>query len=370
MQLTMNTLDLQNGMSAVTRALPTRATNPVFEGVLIEAMERDHVTLTATDESWSIEVMIRADVTELGRMVLPGKLTADIVRSLTGEEVSISVQDGYQTKIVSGDSRFNITGREALDFPESAKMDTAIRVDIPQKDLQTMINYTVGCVATENSRPILTGCLLEIEPQLARMVALDGYRLAMKVIHKSFAPEGRDRLKCVIPGKVTRELSKLLTEEETACSVAYNEKNIRFSFSNIRCTTSVLNGEYIDYERILPNEFKTETVTGTADLVSAVNRAGLIAREGRNKIIRMRISENDMTVFARSDGGDVEVRLDVATDGDNIEIAFNERYMTELLRNVTDDKLRLSMNSNVSPCVITPVEGDSFYYLILPVRVM
>ena len=132
----------------------------------------------------------------------------------------------------------------------------------------------------------------------------------------------------------------------------------------------MLNGEYIDYERVLPNEFKTETVAGTADLVSAVNRAGLIAREGRNKIIRMRISENDMTVFARSDGGDVEVRLDVATDGDNIEIAFNERYMTELLRNVTDDKLRLSMNSNVSPCVITPVEGDSFYYLILPVRVM
>lgn len=369
MLLTVNAQDLLDGLNTVTRALAARPAKQILEGVLVDA-NSDGITLTCSDGSLSIECLLTGDVKEPGRVVLPGKLFAELVRKLPGGTVTIKVNDNHSASIRCMNSKSNLAGMNPMEYPEMAEVNAGTIVKIPQNKLREMISRVVFAIATDESRQILTGCLLEVTRDEARMVALDGFRLAMQKVFQPFQlPEEQECLKAVIPGRVLNELSKILLEDEDFCTLLIDKTRMQATFGNTRLSTVLLAGEYIDYRKILPPSFKTQAKADRVQVQNAIDRASLMAREGKNNLIRMSFSQNTLAITSNAEMGDVLEEMDATLQGDPIDIAFNAKYITDVIRNITDDELCMKFNSNVSPCVVCPQEGEQFLYLILPVRV-
>ncbi len=369
MQFTVNVQELLEGLNTVTRALAARPPKQILEGVLIEADESG-ITLTCSDGSLTIETSLCAEVREEGRAVLPGKLFTELCRKLPGGEVTIKVGDNHMASIRCMSFKSNLAGMSPVEYPEMATVDAGTTVSIAQKTLREMISRVVFAIATDESRQILTGCLLEVTAQEARIVALDGFRLAIQKIQQDFElPQGVETFKAVIPGRVLNELSKILAESEDACSMLIDRTRMQATFGNTRLSTVLLAGEYIDYRRILPLTFKTVVKVDRVGVQSAIDRASLMAREGKNNLIRMSMTGDTLAITSNAELGDVLEELEATLQGDPIEIAFNAKYITDVIRNITDDELSMHFNSNVSPCVVSPIDGDQYLYLILPVRV-
>lgn len=369
MLLTVNAQDLLDGLNTVTRALAARPAKQILEGVLVDAGS-DGITLTCSDGSLSIECVLTGDVKEPGRVVLPGKLFAELVRKLPGGTVTIKVNENHSASIRCMNSKSNLAGMNPMEYPEMAEVSAGTTVKIPQNKLREMISRVVFAIATDESRQILTGCLLEVNREEARMVALDGFRLAMQKVFQPFElPADQECLKAVIPGRVLNEMSKILLEEEEFCTLLIDKTRMQASFGNTRLSTVLLAGEYIDYRKILPPSFKTQAKADRVQVQNAIDRASLMAREGKNNLIRMSFSQNTLTITSNAELGDVLEEMDATLQGDPIEIAFNAKYISDVIRNITDGDLCMKFNSNVSPCVVCPQAGDQFLYLILPVRV-
>lgn len=369
MQFTMNVQDLLDGLNTVTRALAARPSKQILEGVLISATE-EGITLTCSDGSLSIESVLVADVAEPGRVVLPGRLFTELCRKLPGGSVTIKVGDNHQASIRCAQSRSNLAGMSAAEYPEMAEIGAGTRISLPQNRLKDMISHVVFAIATDESRQILTGCLLEITPEEGRLIALDGFRLAMQKIAQHFElPEDKDQLRVVIPGRVMSEMSKILADEEAPCELLMDKGHLEATFGNTRLYTVLLAGEYIDYKKILPPAFKTYASTDRAAVQNAIDRASLMAREGKNNLIRMSFRENTLTITSNAEMGDVLEEMDAQLEGDPLDIAFNAKYITDVIRNISDDQLCMCFNTNVSPCVVRPTEGEQYLYLVLPVRV-
>ena len=369
MLFTVNVQELLEGLNTVTRALAARPPKQILEGVLIDASE-EGITLTCSDGSLTIETNLSAEVREEGRAVLPGRLFTELCRKLPGGEVTIKVGDNHTASIKCMSFKSNLAGMNPVEYPEMASVDAGTTVAIPQRQLREMISRVVFAIATDESRQILTGCLLEVTSEQASMVALDGFRLAIQKVMKHFElPEGTEMLKAVIPGRVLNELSKILAEEDEDCVMLIDKTRMQATFGNTRLSTVLLAGEYIDYRRILPLSFKTVVKADRVGVQSAIDRASLMAREGKNNLIRMSISGDTLAITSNAELGDVLEELSATLTGDPIEIAFNAKYITDVIRNITDDELCMHFNSNVSPCVVSPMDGDQYLYLILPVRV-
>ena len=195
----------------------------------------------------------------------------------------------------------------------------------------------------------------------ARPVRADGGLQEEYRVGDSFTlPEGTEQITSVIPGRVLNELGKILLDEETPCTLTIGKGHMQASFGNTRLNTVTLAGEYIDYKKILPSSFQTLAKVERSALQDAIDRASLI---------RMNITEGNMQVNSNAEMGDVQEDISCDLQGEPIEIAFNAKYISDVIRNITDDSMCLRFNSNVSPCVVCPPEGDDYLYLILPVRV-
>lgn len=336
-----------------------------FPGVLC-----GHVKLTCSDGNLSIEMSILADVKEEGTAVLPGRLFTELSRKLPGGEVTIRVGENHAASIRCLSSKSNLAGMNPTDYPEMARVSEGTTVRIPQDKLKEMISRVVFAIATEDNRQILTGCLLEVEPTEARLVALDGFRLAIqKAVMPFELPGGKENVRVVIPGRVLNEMSKVLGDTDEYCTLVFDQSRMTASFGTTTLSTVLLTGEYIDYRKILPASFRTTALADRVGVQNAIDRASLMAREGKNNLIRMSFSGDTLAISSNAELGDVLEELETELTGDPIEIAFNAKYITDVIRNITDEKLCMRFNSNVSPCVIAPQEGEDYLYLILPVRV-
>ena len=356
MQFTTNVQLLLDGLNTVTRALSARPTKQILEGVHLSAVG-EHVKLTCSDGNLSIEMSILADVKEEGTAVLPGRLFTELSRKLPGGEVTIRVGENHAASIRCLSAKSNLAG-----------MNPTVR--IPQDKLKEMISRVVFAIATEDNRQILTGCLLEVEPTEARLVALDGFRLAIqKAVMPFELPGGKENVRVVIPGRVLNEMSKVLGDTDEYCTLVFDQSRMTASFGTTTLSTVLLTGEYIDYRKILPASFRTTALADRVGVQNAIDRASLMAREGKNNLIRMSFSGDTLAISSNAELGDVLEELETELTGDPIEIAFNAKYITDVIRNITDEKLCMRFNSNVSPCVIAPQEGEDYLYLILPVRV-
>ena len=365
MQFTCSTSKLIEALQIATKALANRTTNQILEGVLIET-DMEELTLTCSDERITIITRIPADISEPGRGVVPGKLFSEIVRRLPDDTVDIRMDNRFVFTIRSASSRTNISGQDADLFPRLPKMDDEREIALPQDMLRDMIQKTEFAIAQDDMREVLTGCLLEIGGGDVTMVALDGYRLALR---RAKCSDVLERFSAIIPGRAVGDIGKLLSDDEEAfAQLSFGGNKLHIKLENTEIYVILIEGEYVQYRQILPKAFATRVEVELDPFRRCIDRAALIAREGSNNLIMLRIEGGSMVIEAHSQIGDVREELPTRQEGADLSIAFNVKYLTDVVRFIDGDSIELNLNNAVSPCIVTPVGDSDYVHLILPVR--
>ena len=370
LKLQCSAQELITGLVNATRALSARPATQVLECVKL-ITEEDAITLTCTDGSLSICARVQAQVDEPGEVLLPGKLLTEIARKLPEGTVTLHMNEKYVTTLRCAQSRSTLTGFPVADFPKTVDLINTHALHVPQKRLREMIGRVTFAIAVQESRQTLTGCLMEVTKTELRLVGLDGFRLALQRMQGDFVlPDGVALVKAIIPGHVMGEMNRIMEDDADAMVTFHmNNTHLMAIMGGTTLVTSLLAGEYINYRQILPEQWLTRVTVKRAELSDAIERASLMAREGKNNLIRMTASNDLMRITSMSEIGDVLEELNVHLEGEEIEIAFNARYISDVVKNIDDELCVLSMNTNVSPCVVSPVKGEEYLYLVLPVRV-
>ncbi|MBS7262273.1 MAG: DNA polymerase III subunit beta [Eubacteriales bacterium] len=354
--------DLADALSVVAKATAVKANQPILEGIYMQAGEEE-LTLAATDLALSIRTTIQADVREAGATVLPGKMICDIVRKLPDGPVEIRTA-GLNISISYPGSKINLAALNADDFPTLPEVSDAPGIVVRRDILRSMINGTIFSVATDESRPILTGELVEVEDEEIRLVALDGYRLALR---SAGLTEPSPKTSFVVPARSLAEVARLLDEREDPVTIYVKAGHMLIDIDNTRIVTRLLDGEFFRYRSTLSNEFATTAQVFAPSFAQCIERASLIA-QSKNNQIKFSIDEGKIAVSCVGDLGDFYEEIPASIDGKSLEIAFNAKYFIDCLRNISEDFIRLNFNSALSPCIVRGVEKDTFTYLILPVR--
>ena len=363
MKFTMQTEDLCSGVLSVIKALPVRSSMPVLEGVLIEATA-EGLHLTCSDLMFQKECMLPATVEEEGKCILKGKFLAEILRKMPNETL-YAEQEGMILKIRSGRVRQRLQCIEFDDYPVMRAKGDVVNIKVNAEQLKNMIDRTVFAVSQDDSRPVLTGALIEANEDQLTFVATDSFQFAMTVLHTQNS--GVDK-HTIVQGKVLNELSKMAEETEKDITVSLTQTHMTVQVNDSILTARLLDGNYIDYKRIIPKECKTRVLVNTSELFTITDRAQLIAREGNNSVM-LHFDENTLTMSAESFVGRTEDTMEVSIVGDPIDIAFNPKYIINILHSIPDETVYFEFNSPISPCVIRPVQGDAYLYLIVPMRV-
>ena len=372
MHFKVQTDEINFGLSMVTRAISARPIKQVYDGVLVETDE-DALVLTCTDGEISIKAKVSAMVEEDGCALLPAKLFAEMMRKQPAGEVDVNIDGNQRAMIRSRGSHTSMACMAAEDFPDIRDIAGENHVTLPCGRLRDAISKVLFAVSTDESRKILTGILMEVYADETLLVGLDGFRLALQRIKAENAlPAGQEKnvIKAVTPGRVLGEVSKMLPDTDDEAHITFNSSHIMFSFGAVRVFATLLTGEFIDYQKILPAAWATEALVNRSLFFDSIDRCSLMAREGKNNLVYLHLKqEGPMEMTANAERGDVHEELDIGFEGNELSIAFNSRYLTDIIHNIDDEQLRMCFNSSVSPCMIKPVNGDAFTFLVLPVRI-
>ena len=356
--------NLMNGINIVQKAVSTKTTLPILEGILLEAGEE--FKLTGNDLEIGIECLVDADIKKPGSIVLNSRMLGEIIRRLPDAEIMLEVKENNSVIIDCEDSFFEIKGLSASGFPALPLIEKEDGLEISQKTIRDMIKQTIFAVSTDENRPILTGSLIECKKGRITFVSIDGFRLALR--RSSFDNEVYDR-NVVIPGKTLNEISKIIQPVDDMMNIYSTNNQILFDLGSCKVVSRLLEGEYLNYRGILPQDFETKIKVSTKELLASFERASLIiTAEERRYPVKINIDGDKMVITSNSEVGNVREEIKIDMEGNNMDIAFNPRYFIEALRIIEDEKVNIYFTSSIGPCTIKPVEDDNFAYLILPIR--
>ena len=366
MKLICEGLDLSDAVLKVIRATAVRTTNPILEGIKLHASE-DTLTLSATDLEISIEKTIAADVKIPGDVVVPGKFFADFVKKLSNEQIELTLTDQNTIKIKYTDSEGYLQCMSSDEFPIIREMTAPEKITIKRTDLKELIEKTIFSVAVDDARPILKGCLFEIENNMMTAVALDGYRLAMVKTEVSCSS---NKMSCIIPARSLNEISKLIDGNDDYIDVLVGANHLLINDGSVRIMTRLLEGEFINYRQVIPATTTTTILVNKAQLEDGLERASLLARMDKNNLVKFDIRDKVLTLTSASNIGNVTENITISLDGKDLQIAFNARYLSDCMHTIGDEFIKINFTSQIAPCTICSAEEDKYLYLILPVRIV
>lgn len=357
--------DLANAINTVQKAVSTKSTHPILKGILIEAQDKQ-IKLTGNDLNVGIECYFEAQVTEPGSIVVSSRLFGEIIRKLPDSEIRIGVDEQNQVHIECEKSKFNLVGQASAEFPELPELGNTEVCDLDCDLFKNMIRQTLFATSQDESRPILTGCLIEIENGAMTMVAIDGYRLALR--NASVNPSATGR--AVIPGKTLSEVGKIISSMtgEDFIRLAFTDKHILFEVGAVRIISRLLEGEFIKYGQIIPKDNKSKVIVNTNEILNSIERASLLARESKNSSIKLTVSKNSMYISSNVEAGNAVEEVEIKLEGPELEIGFNPKYLVDALKVMDSEELHMEFSTSVSPCIMKPMDQDSYTYLVLPVR--
>ena len=363
MKLVCDGLDLSEAVIKVSKAINSKTTNPILEGIKLVA-EDSTLTLSATDYELSIEKKIKADIKVEGETVVPGKFFSEFVKKLTNEKIELTLNDNNQLIIKYCDSEGYIQCMNSLEYPSVKKIDGGDYFGITQRDFKNLILKSIFSVALDDSRPILKGCLLEVDNNKIKSVALDGYRLAC--IEKPLV-SASGKIRVVVPARSLSEVSKILDDSDDIINVYIQQNNLMVDLKNAKIITRLIDGEFLNYNQIISNSFASKITVNKTQLEQALERASLLSKVGQNNLVKFDIKERNMVISSNSEIGNIKENINVVLEGKDLNIAFNAMYFMEALRVLNDEFITISFNSSINPCIIKPVETNEFLYLILQV---
>ena len=359
---------LIKALNVVSKAVSQTSALGITKGILIKTEGDIQISLSATDIQISITTKMDAIVNEKGGVVVSARLFTDLVRKLPSGDILITTDEKNGVSIKTDHSEYDLQGKDEEEFPRIDSDEEGKQIRINKDEVRELIEGTAFAASTDESRGIITGVLFEMKEGVLSLVALDGYRVAIKKEKReSFKDEN---IKAVVPAKLMREISKILAdsagEEEVLLDIG--ERRIKLYTEDTLVRVNLLEGEYIKYKDVLPKENKISIVIDKSSLLSAVERAAMLRSEGKNAFIRFSITDEALTVSSRADEGKGRETVTAVKKGEDLEIGFDAKFITDALKAIPDEEIEMQYNTSVSPCLIKPVDDDRFEYLILPVR--
>lgn len=366
MKLEFNKDQLLNALNTVTRAIPTRTTNPILECVLFEAADHE-IRLTANDTEFGIETVVDGTIAEEGKLAIEAKLCQEIVRKLEGGDspVVIESDETFLTTIRCEDAVFRIPGRDGEEFAYLPEIDRSHYISMSQFTLKQAVQKTIFSAALNDSNRMMGGLFLEVNGEKARFVALDGHRIAVQNVTLR---EDYGSAKAIIPGRTISEISKLMTDDnEKEVVLFFSENQVLFSFDRTVIVTRLIEGEYFNIDRMISKSYETKVTVSRSRFLSDVERAVILIKESDHKPVILDIQSGEIRLQAKSAFGSMNSRLQCEQAGRDLMIAFNPRYLADALRNIDDDTVAMYMTNARAPMYFCD-DRESYFYLILPVN--
>jgi len=372
MKLFCSQADLSYGIQSVGRAVSTRNTLPVLSGIYLKA-ENNTLKLSATDLDIAIECVLPAQVEEAGALVLPARFLADIIRKTPTPEIDITTEpDSFTAKIVSGKSEFTLHGYNPEEFPILPSFEDSEAFSIEAALLKKAIQQTSFATLHDEARPVFTGQLFEFSPHGINIVATDGYRLAFRHL-RILQPERMNAKNVIVPGKSLQELSRVLSmrENETEIKVNLSDNQIAFKMSDSILISRLIEGQYPNYQQVVPQDLPIDLELKTAEFLDACERAALLSKDGPG-IIKLEIKPEGKVVLTASspEVGQTYEEIMLPTVPESMQIAFNVRYLIDALKAIDEAEVFFRLAAPLRPTVLRPRETEDQYCVILPVKVV
>lgn len=361
MRFSVNKKELSDVLNNLLRAISNKSSIPALEGILIKS-QNNQIELTAYDLEIGMKTFVSANIIEEGKIVLTAKLFSEIIRKAPADKINISVDEKSIAFIESGNANFTIVGIKADEFPELPNVGSEESLIIPSEILKSMIKQTIFAVAENDSKPINQGSLFNISNGVLDVVSVDGYRLATR----------RENIKSdmnnyfVVPGKALSEVLKISSEQDI--EIIPGRRHIMFKMGSYILVSSVLEGEFIDYKNTIPSQFNTIVTIKTKDLIESTERVSLLITDRLKSPVRCSFTEDKISLSCTTALGKASDDFICNIEGPAIEMGFNNKYLLDALKYSECDEVLLKITGAINPMVICPVLGDSFTFLVLPVR--
>ncbi len=371
MKFTIPKQSLVDAVSHVNIAVSSRTTIPVLTGIKLEVDETG-CTLTASDSDISIQVHIpptSLDIAHGGKVVLTARLFVDIVRKLPAETVEVEVGEQYTTTIRSGQSQFQLNGMDPDEFPRLPQMQGERTFSVESSLLKTMIRQSSFSVSTVETRPVLTGVFWQLNDGVLRFTATDSHRLALREAQVEVAGEPQVN-EAIVPGKSLVEMNKILKDDDRMVDVVLTDNQLLVKTENLLFYSRLLEGNYPDTSRIIPQSSKMTAILNREDLLGCIERASLLTKSGKNNVVKLTADDDLLQISANTpEIGKVSETVDVTElTGEALKISFNAKFVIDALRALDSEQVRVSFTGAMAPFVIQPTDQDAILYLILPVR--
>lgn len=366
MKLTCPRENLLQSINTVLKAVSGRTTLPILECILLNADENGF-DLTSNDLELGIKSVVKdSNIDEYGSIAIEAKIFSEIIRKLDGEEVFITSDENNKVSIKCASSKFNLIGQSSDDFPLPPSVEKNDTYTMSQNLLKEMIKQTIFSISLDDSRPVLTGEFLEIKNGFVSLVSVDGYRISFK---KSVISDETKGVCAIIPGKTLNEISKILSsEDEDEVSIFITDKHILFDLGESTVVSRLIEGEYIKYEQSFSDDYKTKIILSRLEFIASLERASLMSRDMKKIPVKIEISQNKMIITSNTEMGTAYEEIIIESEGDELVIAFNPKYLIDALKVINDEKVSVQFTTSLSPCIIKPIDKNDYKYLILPLR--
>jgi DNA polymerase-3 subunit beta len=375
MKLSCHQENLNRGLSIVGRAVATRSTLPITQNILLSA-EKSRLKLAATNLEMATTCWIGAEVKKEGDITVPARLLIDFVSSLPNDLIEINLPANSRIlELKSGHFQAHIHGIDAADFPPIPQIKDGITTTIEAASLREGITQVAFAAATEESRPVLTGINTEFDGEQLNLVAADGFRLA---VHKTtLGSQVSVKTTVIVPARTFNELNRLLSEQEEPVEITVNEKKsqVLFRLKNAELVSQLIQGSFPNYSQVIPQSYTTRAVLDINEFLRVTKMSSIFARDASG-IVRLvitpgtELAPGKVTVSAQAEEiGDNVGEIDALTDGEEAKIAFNVKYLADVLSVLPQAQVALELTTPSSPGTIRPIGVDNYVHVVMPMFV-
>ena len=357
-------------LNSVTKAVATKTTMPILEGILIQT-NNDDIKLTCYDKELGIEYIIKENnVLKQGSIVVNAIMFSEIIRKLPDTNITISINDNNLLVIECEGSVYKLATMNPDDFPQLPEINVENSIELEQNTIKDMIRKTIFAISTEENRPVFTGCLFEVKNNKLNVVAVDGFRLAWK--SKVLNTKTND-FEAVIPGRTLQEINKILADSFDLIKLGIAKNQALFEIENCKIVTRLLDGEFLKYSEVIPKKWETRVRVNKNLISNCFERISLISSSSMEKEkkypVKLNVEVGKIKISCTNQTGDAKEEIFTTTEGQDLEAGFNPKFFLDVFRNIDDEEVYINFGTSISPSVIKSIEDDGDYqYMILPVR--
>ena len=355
--------NLSYGLQNVQRAISSKKTLPILDGILIKG-ENNHLILKATDLELAIETRIPAEIIEEGEMVITSSKFIELIKKLPNVKINLNkINNDLNIKYLN--SEVKLKGWDPEEFPNLPEIQKDFSFSLKTAELNNLIKKTLFASSPDESRPVFNGALLNITEDKMQLITTDSHRLALNKIKSNYAEK---KIDLIIPRKTLNEVQRIFKDDEEIIDIYGNSRQICFNSSDTKIFSRIVDGKFPNFEQVIPKNFSTTVKINKKDFLDTLERAGLFIDTGDNvAIVKLNISDSNINISSKSETGYLNENLNAYVEGDKLEINFNSRYLTDPLKIMDSDDIEFKFSGTLSPAVMNEM-NDQYTYLVLPLR--